>query len=139
PEDREDLGAHLGVAIVARGHDDRAGAAPQRFDHGHRRARAGRARLVRGGEHDTPAVTADEHGPAAERRVVALLHGRVEGVHVHVENGAGRRHPRALYVGRSAASLSAPWSRFAPVLLVFIMLLGTIVLMTRRGTASRQA
>ena len=50
----------------------------------HRRAHAARLRLVARGEHD---AAADDHRPAPQPRVVALLDRRVERVEVGVQNG----------------------------------------------------
>ena len=49
----------------------------------HRGAHAERLRLIAGGQHD---ATADDHGPAAKARIVALLDGRVERVEVGVQD-----------------------------------------------------
>ena len=48
-------------------------------------------RLVARRGHDAPALGRPAHhdGPAGERRVVALLDGRVERVHVDVEDQGG--------------------------------------------------
>ena len=63
-----------------------AGTAARACRAAHRGADAEGLGLVAGGEHD---AAADDHGPAAQPRVVALLDRRVEGVEVGVED---RRH-----------------------------------------------
>ena len=89
-EDGEHLPRHLRVVADARPDADGVRAAPQRLAHGHRRVHAVAAHLVAGRRHHAAAArAADDHGPAAQRGVVALLDGRVEGVHVHVQDGAG--------------------------------------------------
>ena len=70
-----------GGTTIACGQSRRACAAA------HRGAHAERLRLVAGGEHD---AAADDHRPAAQPRVVALLDRRVERVEVGVED---RRPP----------------------------------------------
>ena len=51
------------------------------------------ARLIAGGGNHPPAGgAAHDDGLALERRVVALLDGRVEGVHVDMQDGVGPVH-----------------------------------------------
>ena len=72
-----------GETTTASGHSRRACATA------HRRADAERLGLVAGREHD---AAADDHRPAAQARVVALLDRRVERVEVGVEDRAHARH-----------------------------------------------
>ena len=69
------------------------GAEPPRLRAAHRRADAVRLRLVARGQHD---AAADDHRPAAQPRVVALLDRREERVEVGVEDlrAAHRTHVR---------------------------------------------
>ena len=55
----------------------------------HRGADAEGLRLVARGEHD---AAADDHRPAAQTRIVALLDGREEGVQVGVQDRGSSRH-----------------------------------------------
>ena len=88
-EDGEHLLAGLGVGREARRHHDRLGRQPQRPRHRHGAPDAEGAHLVaRGQHHAALRVAADDDRPAAQLGPVALLDGRVEGVHVHVEDGA---------------------------------------------------
>ena len=91
-EDLEHRLARLGVRRHARRDDDRVGAQPARLPAAHRGADAERLRLVARREHD-PA--ADDDGPAAQPRVVALLDRRVERVDIGVQD---RRLPTRTYV-----------------------------------------
>ncbi len=75
--------ACLRVGRHSRPDDDRVRAQAARPRSAHRRADAEGLRLVAGREHDTGA---DDHGPAAEMRIVPLLDGRVERVEVGVED-----------------------------------------------------
>ena len=70
----------------------RCGHRPHRARHRHRRAHAERPRLVAGGGDDAARCgrAADGDRLAAQLRVVALLDGRVERVHVDVEDAAHR-------------------------------------------------
>ena len=73
----------------------RCRAEAHRARHGHGRADAELPGLVaRGGDDAAPfRVSAHGHGPAAQRGIVALLDGRVERVHVEVEDAArGESH-----------------------------------------------
>ena len=90
-EHLEHLRRDLAVALEARRHDDRLRAAPQRLAHRHRGMHAEAADLVaRGGDHAAPAGAADDHRLARELGPVVLLDGRVERVHVDVQDGALR-------------------------------------------------
>ena len=74
--------------LEVRPDDDELRAEPHGARHRHRRAHAERARLVARRRDDAAlvGVAADGDRLAAQRRVVALLDGRVEGVHVDVED-----------------------------------------------------
>ena len=86
-QDLEHARADVGVGVVPRRHDDRVGRHLQRARHRHRAAHAERPHLVRRRQHHAaPGVAAHDHRPAAQGRVVALLDGRVERVHVHVQD-----------------------------------------------------
>jgi hypothetical protein len=79
--------------IHARRDDDRLRAFAQGHDHGHRRVDAERPRLVRRRRHDSSrGARPDEHRFAAQLGVIALLDGRVERVHVDVQDLALVRH-----------------------------------------------
>ena len=75
--------ARLGVGRHPRRDDDRTRAQPPGVRTPHRRADTEGLGLVARGEHDS---SADDHGPAAQTRIVPLLDGRVERVHVGVED-----------------------------------------------------
>ena len=82
-EDPEHGLARLGVGRHARRDDDRLRAETARAPAAHRGADAERLGLVAGGEHD-PA--ADDHRPAAQPRIVALLDRGEERVEVGVQD-----------------------------------------------------
>ena len=82
-EDPEHLLARLGVGGHAGRDDDGVGAETPGLYAAHRGADPVRLRLVAGSE-DDPGP--DDHGPPPKARVVPLLHGRVEGVDVRVED-----------------------------------------------------
>ena len=90
PVEVEDLPRDGGIAPEVGPHDREARAEAHRARHGHGRADAELPGLVaRGGDDAAPfRVSAHGHGPAAQRGIVALLHGRVERVHVEVEDAA---------------------------------------------------
>ncbi len=68
-------------------------AGPQRDGHRQRRVTPEGARLVGGGRDDAPStIRSHQDGLAAPLRVVALLHGCIEGVHVDVEDDAFGGH-----------------------------------------------
>ena len=75
--------AGLGVDRHPRRYDHRTRAQPPRLPAAHRGAHAEGLGLVARGEHDS---SADDHGPAAQTRIVPLLDGRVERVEVGVED-----------------------------------------------------
>ena len=53
----------------------------------HRRTNAEGSSFIGGSTNDrTVSAPSDDYGPAAKLRIVALLDGRVEGVHVHVND-----------------------------------------------------
>ena len=86
-EDRPDLVRDRPVDVETRLHEDQLRALPPGGDRGHGRADAELAGLVAGGRHDAPlARPADCDRLAAELGIVALLDGRVEGVHVDVDD-----------------------------------------------------
>ena len=82
-EDPEQRLARLGVGRHARRDDDRLRAEPPRLPPAHRRPDAVRLGLVARREHD---AAADDHRPAAQAAVVALLDRREERVGVGVED-----------------------------------------------------
>ena len=83
-EDLEHVATGLRVRRHPRWHDDRVRTQLPGLASAHRGAHAVGLGLVAGGEHD-PA--ADDHRPPAQRRVVALLDGRVERVEISVQDG----------------------------------------------------
>ena len=87
---REDLAHLLRHRLVAheiRRHEHRLRAQALGADRRHRRAHAELARLVtRRAHHRARAAPRDDHRPAAQGRVVALLDGRIERVHVDVQD-----------------------------------------------------
>ena len=100
----------LAVMRHARAQVDRIRTAAVGLGDGHGRADAEAPRLVgAGGHHPAPAgLGADHHRPAAQRRVVALLHGGVEGVHVQVHDparGPGA-HGRGVRQGRASGKVN---------------------------------
>jgi len=64
---------------------------------GHRRVHSGATRLVAGGRDDSAPsrATHDDRTPV-KLRVIALLDGRVEGIHVGVQKGAMTSHPHSV-------------------------------------------
>ena len=89
----------LAVALEPRRHDDRLRAAPERLAHRHCGVHAEAAHLVARGRDDAaPAGAADDHRLAGELRPVALLDGRVERVHVHVQDDPSLAHDRPIMV-----------------------------------------
>ena len=90
----EDLLRDGGVALEVGTHDRERGAEAHRARHRNRRAHAELSSLVARGRDDAAAlgIPADGNGPSPERGIVALLDGRVEGVHVEVEDAAGGAH-----------------------------------------------
>ena len=76
------------VAREIRRDDHERWAEPYRSCHRHRRVHAERARPVARRRHDASSVrlAADGERLTAKRRVIALFHRRVEGVHVDVKN-----------------------------------------------------
>ena len=97
----EDAGRDLPIAGEIGRHDGQARAQAHRPRHRNRRAHPELPGLVaRGGDHPAPVrPPPDRHRPAAQRRVVALLHRCVERIHVEVEDAAyGRSHGESLYL-----------------------------------------
>ena len=68
--------------------DDQRRAEPYRSRHGNCRPNAKLARLVAGRGHHAAFVwiASNRHGLATQSRIVTLLDGRVERVHVYVQN-----------------------------------------------------
>jgi hypothetical protein len=97
----------LAIALEARRHDDCLRAAPERLAHGHRGMHAEATNLVaRGRDHAASARAADDHRLSGELRPVALLHGRIERVHVHVQDRAAGLAHETLYIANSMAASS---------------------------------
>src|SRR5262249_42458000 len=90
---REDLARYRDVFREVGRHDDETGTPPHRLRHRESRPHAERTRLVaRGGDHAAPLrVAADDDRLAFELRIVTLLDGPVERVHVDVEDAADDR------------------------------------------------
>src|SRR6478609_1606227 len=80
----------FGIRPHPRRHDERVGAELAGLPSAHRGANAVRLRLVARSEYD---AATDDHRPAAQRGVVALLDGGVERVEISVQDG-GRRPSR---------------------------------------------
>ena len=86
-EDRHHLAALLAVAVEARREEHAVGTRAPRPRHRHRRVHAEAARLVaRGGDDTARAEAADDHRLPDERRILELLHRRVERVEVDVQD-----------------------------------------------------
>ena len=85
-EDREDGLARLRVGGHPRRHDDRVRAESARLAAAHRRLDAVRLRLVAGREHDS---AADDHGPPAQARIVALLDRGEERIEIGMQDRRG--------------------------------------------------
>ena len=83
-EDREDGLARRRVGVHPRRHNDGLGAERPRLPPVHRGAHAAPLRLVAAREHD---AAADDHGPPAQVRCVALLDRGVERVEIGVQDG----------------------------------------------------
>ena len=86
-KDGADLLRHCPIDIKARRYKHKLGALPPGCDRGHCRADTKFARLVTRGSHHTarPRAANSDRNPA-ERRIVALFHGRVESVHIDVDD-----------------------------------------------------
>src|SRR5258706_511779 len=104
-QDRHHLLRDRAVAREVGAHDDEPGAQAQRAGHRDGRAHAEGARLVARRGHHAARLRrpADRDRPAAKLRVVALLHRRVERIHVHVNDAA-----REFGHGESVASFREP-------------------------------
>ena len=89
---RKDLGANARIMRVTRRHHGGLRAAPQGLRHGHGVVHPVHPRLVgRRAHHAAVHAAAHHHRFAAQRRLVAHLHSRKEGIHVHMDNLA-RQH-----------------------------------------------
>ncbi len=108
-KDRHHLSRHLDVALEVRRHPDRAGTEAERAAHRHGGACPEHARLVRRRRDDAAILgaAADEHGLAAQLRVVELLDGREEGVEIGVQNRAGHARMIPPVTGRDATQRNA--------------------------------
>ena len=109
----------LAYFSMSTGHEDAVGAEPRRAADGHGRVDAEPARLVRGGGHHPAPATdrAHDHRPAAQLGPVALLHGRVERVHVDVEHSPARDEITTRETSRSVRQLGECGGHFwAPAL-----------------------
>ena len=77
------------VAVEARPHANRVRTALQRFAHRHRRMHAELAHLIARRRDDAAtAESTDDQRLAAQFRIVERFHGRIERIHVDVEDGA---------------------------------------------------
>ena len=86
-EDRADLPRHLLVDVEARLHKDQVGTFPLRGDRRHGGAHAELSRFVACRRDDAALPrSADGDRLAAQLRIVALLDGGVEGVHIDVDD-----------------------------------------------------
>jgi hypothetical protein len=86
-EDRADLARHLLVDVEARLDEHQLRAEPLGGRRRHGRAHAELARLVACRHHHAAlAAAADRDRLAAQRRVVALLHRRIERIHVEMDD-----------------------------------------------------
>src|SRR5438477_342195 len=107
-EHAEDDPRDLLVALHARPHADRLRAEPQRRAHGHRRVHAVPAHgVARGRHHAAAAVPADDERLAGQPRVVVLLDGRVERIHVDVQDRARHGVSPLFAVVRARAARAA--------------------------------
>ena len=79
-----------------------------RARHRNRRTDAERARLVAGGRDDAAllGIAADGDRTSAQLRLVALLNGRVEGVHVDVQDAAHEKGTAYLLLSRPSSQPS---------------------------------
>ena len=107
-EDVEHGLAGLGVGRQPRRHDHGLRAAAAAPPPAHRGAHAARPGLVARGQHH-PAAHDDR--PAAQRRVVALLDGREEGVQVGVEDGRVGHAEHTFAAGRQPGKPRRPAAR----------------------------
>jgi hypothetical protein len=89
-EDGADLARHFLVDVEARLHEHQLGAQPLGRGRGHGRAHTEGAGLVACRHHHAALPPAHRHGTAAQCRIVALLHGRIERIHVDMEDLADR-------------------------------------------------
>ena len=116
PVDGEQLLLDRLVGGHVDGQEDALGAAPQGLRHGHRRAHAAGARLIRGGADDAAALgpAADDDRPPPQLGAARLLHRGEEGVHVDQQDGA--RHGLILLrLGSSVEPQTACGVRRSPL------------------------
>ena len=104
PEHLEGGLAGVGVGRHPRRNDHRVRAQAAGLAATHRRPHPVGLRLVAGGEDD---ARADDHGPPAEPRIVALLDRGVERVEVGVEDGGLGGHER-MFASRPDATTRPP-------------------------------
>ena len=111
-KDRADLLRYRAVDVEPRLDENQVRAAAPGRDRRHGRTDAVFAGLIACRHDDAAVPAADRHGPALERGIVALLHGRVEGVHVDMDDlarraDAGRVHRHVLppHFGRCIAGM----------------------------------
>ncbi len=109
----EYLRRDLAVALEARRHDHRMRTAPECLAHRHRGVHAEAAHLVaRGRDHAAAAGAADDQRLARELGPVVLLDGRVERVHVDMQDRALRIvHDSESTVNTSPIIIVTPSSR----------------------------
>ena len=101
PQDGEDASRHLGVSVPPRPDEDSGGTEPVGAADRHGRADPEGPRLVGAGRHHpTPraalGVGPDHHRLPPIGGMVELLHGRIEGVHVEVDDGTDSSHRTVL-------------------------------------------
>jgi hypothetical protein len=109
-EHREHRLARFAVGLEARRDDDRVRTQALGLPAAHRRSHATGLRLVAGGEHDT---RPDDHRPADQARIVALLDRRVKRVEVGVEDRRSTWHEQMFSCTLDALDVSRartpPW------------------------------
>jgi hypothetical protein len=104
-KDAEHRARHFLVALEARRHADRVRTAAQRLAHRHRGVHAVLAHFVAGGGDDTAAASsADDQRLATQLRIVECFNGRVERVHVDVQDRSHALLTRA--AGRTSSGCS---------------------------------
>ena len=113
PQDGHHLLRDGGVLLHVRVEVDTLGAEPPGFRDGHGAAHAELAGFVGRGGNDTPPppalrIGANDDGLAQESGTVALLDGRVERVHVEVEDAAGQQGAERPVLPEHSMRVSAP-------------------------------